>query len=174
MTCLYACVCVHVCGSYIKLQTRPPTNLPQTNPPITNQPTNPSTNPSTNLKIKNQVAELPSLESDGVVQMAIMALQSVLSTDFRGTEVRVFYMLTDGCLCIRMCGDRSAGGWAGGSDPITPIDQPNPSTEPQHPNHQRRPRQVEVGVVQGPEGHFRTLSLEEIDAHLTAITERDA
>lgn len=106
----------------------PPTNQPQTNPPITNQPTN----PSTNHKIKNQVAELPSLESDGVVQMAIMALQSVLSTDFRGTEVRVFYMLTDGCLCIRMCGDRSAGGWAGGSDPITPIDRPNPST---HPNY---------------------------------------
>lgn len=48
-----------------------------------------------------------------------MALQSVLSTDFRGTE-------------------------------------------------------VEVGVVEGVGGGFRTLALEEIDAHLTAITERDA
>lgn len=34
--------------------------------------------------------------------------------------------------------------------------------------------EVEIGVVEGVEGHFRTLSLEEIDAHLTAITERDA
>ena len=69
--------------------------------------------------MEKKVGDLPALVSDGVVQLAIMALQSVLSTDFRGTE-------------------------------------------------------VEVGVVEGVEGHFRTLSLEEIDAHLTAITERDA
>lgn len=52
--------------------------------------THPSTHTrtTTNNTTKKQVADLPTLDADGVVQAAIMALQSVLSTDFRGTEVR--------------------------------------------------------------------------------------
>lgn len=68
--------------------------------------------------LEKKVSDLGSLSEEDTVQTAIMALQSVLSTDFRGTE-------------------------------------------------------IEVGVVKG-DNFFRTLSLEEVDTHLTAITERDA
>ena len=39
--------------------------------------------------MEKKVADLPALDADGTVQLAIMALQSVLSTDFRGTEIEV-------------------------------------------------------------------------------------
>lgn len=68
--------------------------------------------------LEKKVGELGNLSEAGTIEMAIMALQSVLSTDFRGTE-------------------------------------------------------IEVGVVAG-DGFFRTLTLDEVDTHLTAITERDA
>ncbi|KAM3568226.1 hypothetical protein VYU27_009646 [Nannochloropsis oceanica] len=69
--------------------------------------------------LEKKVSEMSTMDTDSTVQMAIMALQSVLSTDFRGTE-------------------------------------------------------IEVGVVEGVNGFFHTLKEEEIDMHLTAITERDA
>ena len=69
--------------------------------------------------LEKKVSEMSTMDTDSTVQMAIMALQSVLSTDFRGTE-------------------------------------------------------IEVGVVEGVSGFFHTLKEEEIDVHLTAITERDA
>jgi 20S proteasome subunit alpha 1 len=69
--------------------------------------------------LEKKVSELSTMDTAQTVQLAIMALQSVLSTDFRGTE-------------------------------------------------------IEVGVVEGVGGFFHTLKEEEIDVHLTAITERDA
>ena len=39
--------------------------------------------------LEKKVTDLPSLDVSATVQMAIMALQSVLSTDFRGTEIEV-------------------------------------------------------------------------------------
>jgi len=68
--------------------------------------------------LEKKVADLPSLDVAATTQLAIMALQTVLPTDFRGTE-------------------------------------------------------IEVGVVQGDK-FFHVLTEEEVDQHLTVISERDA
>lgn len=68
--------------------------------------------------LEKKVGDMPSLDMAATIQLAIAALQTVLSTDFRGTE-------------------------------------------------------IEVGVVVGDK-FFRTLTEEEVDQHLTVISERDS
>lgn len=66
---------------------------------------------------EKRVEEIPSMDQNATIETAIMAMQHVLSTDFKGSE-------------------------------------------------------LEVGVVTKDQG-FRTLTADEIEAHLNAISERD-